>query len=115
MLDSVFLPSLPMLLLTQLSPDHARDAARLHIAGQPGTFLTSLGPDVLTVIYQALSQSPVGFGFAAMVKGAPAVGADTMTMAGYISATNSIGRLFVEILMNDTVRFLKLPCLARRG
>jgi GNAT superfamily N-acetyltransferase len=90
-----------MLLLTPLAPDHAPDAARLHIAGQPGTFLTSLGYDVLVVIYRALSQSQVGFGFTARMAevaggplGAPAV---QPAVAGYISATTSIGRLFVEI------------------
>ncbi|MEZ4658511.1 MAG: hypothetical protein R2911_13150 [Caldilineaceae bacterium] len=43
-----------------LQPVHARDAARLHIAGQPGTFLTSLGPPVLTVFYDSLPRSAKG-------------------------------------------------------
>src|SRR4051794_17725984 len=50
--------------LVKLSSRHAEDAARLHIAGQPGTFLTSLGPDVLTILYRALPESATGFGYA---------------------------------------------------
>ena len=55
--------------IVPLAADHAVDAARLHIDGQPGTFLTRLGPEVLTVLYRALSQSPVGFGFADLTPG----------------------------------------------
>ena len=51
--------------IVPLDPAHAAAAARLHIDGQPGTFLTRLGPEVLTVLYRALPQSPAGFGFAA--------------------------------------------------
>lgn len=52
--------------IVQLASDFAAEAAQLHIAGQPDTFLTRLGPDVLTVLYRALPQSPVGFGYAAI-------------------------------------------------
>ncbi|MCB0145411.1 MAG: hypothetical protein KDE50_36345, partial [Caldilineaceae bacterium] len=69
-----------------LQPTHARAAARLHIAGQPGTFLTSLGPQVLTVFYESLPRAAVGLGFAAV---------DNTQMLGFVSATTSVGRLFV--------------------
>ncbi len=61
----------------------------LHIAGQPGTFLTSLGPDVLTALYRALPTTRAGFGFAVV--------ADTGVVLGFISATTGVGPLFVEI------------------
>lgn len=86
-----------MLLITPLAPAHALDAARLHIAGQPGTFLTSLGPDVLVVIYRALSQSRTGFGYSALIDQPASAGGSQPTVAGYISATTSIGGLFVEM------------------
>lgn len=72
-----------------LAPHHAPDAARLHIAGQPGTFLTSLGPEVLTALYAALPTTRAGFGFAAVD--------DTGAVLGFISATTGVGSLFVEI------------------
>ena len=71
-----------------LAPIHAADAARLHIAGQPGTFLSSLGPDVLSALYHALPRTRAGFGFAAVDDGA---------LLGFISATTGVGKLFAEI------------------
>ena len=72
-----------------LAPIHAADAARLHIAGQPGTFLSSLGPDVLSALYHALPRTRAGFGFAAV--------ADDGALLGFISATTGVGKLFAEI------------------
>lgn len=93
--------------IVPLAPEHAQTAARLHIAGQPGTFLTSLGPDVLTVFYSALSQSPAGFGFAAVEDN----GKNEMTV-GFVSATTSVGKLFIEMGTKHIVRFL--PPLLKR-
>ena len=75
--------------IVPLAPTHAADAARLHIAGQPGTFLTALGPGVLTAIYGALPRTRAGFGFAAVE--------DDGALLGFISATVGVGKLFVEI------------------
>jgi ribosomal protein S18 acetylase RimI-like enzyme len=68
---------------------HAADAARLHIAGQPGTFLTSLGPAVLTALYRSLPATRAGFGFAAVD--------NDDALLGFVSATTSVGKLFIEI------------------
>lgn len=87
-----------------LAPVHAADAARLHILGQPGTFLTSLGADVLAVIYRTLPASPVGFGYAA-VDGAGRV-------AGFAAVTTSTGRLFGEMATRRLGQLLP-PLLAR--
>ena len=108
--------------IVQLSRTHAADAARLHIAGQPGTFLTSLGPSVLTVFYQALPQSPAGFGFAAIddsgrvaldqtrpVKTHNSISPITL---GFVSATTSVGALFIELGTRRIGQFLP-PLLAR--
>ena len=90
-----------------LQPTHARAAARLHIAGQPGTFLTSLGPQVLTVFYESLPRAAVGLGFAAV---------DNTQMLGFVSATTSVGRLFVELGTRRAGLFLPplLACFARQ-
>ena len=73
-----------------LAPTHAADAAALHIAGQPGTFLTSLGPGVLTALYRALPATRAGFGFAAVAD-------DAAPLTGFISATTGVGRPFLVI------------------
>lgn len=87
-----------------LRPEHAADAARLHIAGQPDTFLTSLGVDVLTVVYRSLPTLPSGFGYVATDERGRVV--------GFVSATTSIGRLFLEI-GTRRLRQLLPPLLAQ--
>ncbi len=72
-----------------LSPEHAMDAARLHLAGQPGTFLSTLGIGVLTALYRTLPRTRAGFGFAAV--------ASDGTLLGFISATTGVGKLFAQI------------------
>lgn len=101
--------------IAELASHHATIAARLHIAGQPGTFLTTLGPTVLTVLYQALPQSAAGFGFAAMST------ADTglrdrspvdPSPVGFIAATTSTSRLFLSLGTRHLHQFVP-PLLMR--
>lgn len=94
------------LTVVRLAPEHASDAARLHILGQPGAFLTSLGADALTALYRTLPQSPVGFGFAAVDPACP------QRVLGFVSATTSVGALFVEMGTRRLPAFL--PPLLRR-
>ncbi|MEZ4677891.1 MAG: GNAT family N-acetyltransferase [Caldilineaceae bacterium] len=114
--------------IVELSHSHAAAAAHLHIAGQPGTFLTSLGADVLTVFYGTLSQSTTGFGFAALASAATAgttteivISHDTSTkvhsdetpgVMGFIAATTSTGHLFFELGTRHLAQFL--PVLLRQ-
>ncbi|NJN83336.1 MAG: hypothetical protein HC802_14335 [Caldilineaceae bacterium] len=74
----------------------------MHIAGQPGTFLTSLGPDVLTVLYRGLPTSTVGFGYGAT----SAANAANDKLLGFVSATTSVGRLFAELALKQIGQFL---------
>ncbi len=96
-----------------LDPTHATDAARLHIAGQPNTFLTSLGPEVLTTFYRALPQSPTGFGFTAIADAANMTASpQSKIVLGFISATTSTGQLFLQLGTRHLPAFL--PPLLRR-
>ena len=102
--------------IVELAPSHAEAAAQLHIAGQPGTFLTSLGPEVLTVLYQALPQSPVGFGYVAVADSFIIAANSDLDSAlrtshstliqGFVSATTSVGRLFGEMGTRRVTQFL---------
>lgn len=110
--------------IISLDPTHAAVAARLHMAGQPNTFLTNLGPAVLTTFYRVLPQSPTGFGFAALAPVAtqhpPASGQVNATrnpqpathLIGFISATTSTGQLFLQLGTRHLPAFL--PPLLRR-
>ena len=108
-------PTHPPIQISPLAPAHADRAAALHVAGQPGTFLTALGPDVLAVLYRVLPVSPVGFGFvAAFEEGAP---------LAFAAVTTSTGRLFVEmgtrrlpaLLPPLLTRFVQQPSLIVRS
>ena len=102
--------------ITTLDPTHAADAARLHIAGQPNTFLTTLGPDVLTTFYRALPQSPTAFGFTAIEDTVAAQSKiqnpKSKMLVGFISATTSTGQLFLQLGTRHLPAFL--PPLLRR-
>ncbi len=101
-----------------LDPTHAAAAARLHIAGQPASFLTSLGPAVLTTLYRALPQSSAGFGFTALATPSqPASQAQSTivvadSVMGFVSATTSTGRLLMDLGTRHLPAFV--PPLLRR-
>lgn len=93
-----------------LEPLHAHDAARLHIEGQPGTFLSELGPGILEIVYEKLPRTDAGFGFAAV---SPACRDGRPVVIGFVSAATSVGGLFFQ---TATARAGKLmPRLATRG
>ncbi|MCC6166226.1 MAG: GNAT family N-acetyltransferase [Caldilineaceae bacterium] len=84
--------------IVPLAACHAARAARLHEAGQPGTFLTSLGPGVLTALYRALPATTAGFGFAAPAGDASEKDAPVdAPPLGFVAAATSVGRLFVQV------------------
>lgn len=74
----------------QLTAAHARCAARLHMAGQPGTFLTQLGLDALTSIYSVLPQA--GFGFVVDRQSG-----SQSQIGGFISGASGIGGLMFRL------------------
>ena len=51
--------------LEPLTPDDAAAGAAIHIEGQPGTFLTRLGPAFLAVMYRGLASAPDCYGIVA--------------------------------------------------
>lgn len=95
--------------LAPLDASHARVAAQLHIAGQPGTFLTQLGEDALTLFYAALPQA--GFGFAAL-NSPPSTAAAAAHLVGFISGTAGLGAVLRACLLgNRGQRGLRLAWL----
>lgn len=72
-----------------LKAEHAPIAAEIHIEGQPGTFLTSLGKEFLTVLYAQICVSPWGFGYVALSDG---------QVVGLVAAAVRTSALFKEIV-----------------
>jgi ribosomal protein S18 acetylase RimI-like enzyme len=113
-LDSVDPPV--TLYLERLVPHHAPDVARLHFDAQRGTFLSALGPDILQIVYEKLPATEFGFGFAIT---APASGDGLRVPVGFVSATTSVGGLFVRTGLTSAgrlaprllVRYLRSPVL----
>jgi ribosomal protein S18 acetylase RimI-like enzyme len=105
--------------LERLAPQHALDAARLHVAAQPGTFLTALGPDILQIVYERLPSTTVGFGFAVT---SAACSDERPVTIGFVSATTSVGSLFIQTGLSRAgslaprliVRYLRHPALIGR-
>jgi GNAT superfamily N-acetyltransferase len=64
-------------------------AAAIHIEGQPNTFLSSLGPDVVAKLFDYTTRSPHGFGFVAIEGG---------EVIGFVVGTESNARLFPDVL-----------------
>lgn len=78
-----------------LQPAHAREAAELHAEGQPGTFLTSLGPRFLRVLYREFVHLPSVYGFEAVADG---------QVVGMVTGTSDTGALFRELLRRAWLR-----------
>lgn len=83
--------------IVPLDRTHAATAAELHAAGQPGTFLTSLGPAFLRALYTAIPASPYGFGFAALDPGGG-------EMIGVVAGSTNTSDLFRDIALRQVWR-----------
>ena len=55
--------------ITELLPEHASQMAELHISGISTGFISSLGIDFVTALYEAIAQNKSSFGFVARENG----------------------------------------------
>jgi len=81
--------------------EHAAVAAELHAAGQPGTFLTSLGPAFLRALYEQMAESALCFGY---------VAAEGAEVVGVVTGAVDSGAVFKELVLKRGHR-LVLPVL----
>jgi ribosomal protein S18 acetylase RimI-like enzyme len=84
-----------------LRQEDAHPAALLHIEGQPGTFLTALGPNFLDAFYTELGASTGAYGFVAV---------EADKVIGVVVGTTDTHALFKEIILKHGLR-LALPAL----
>lgn len=86
-------------MINSLQKEHAAQVARLHIAGISSGFISSLGERFVTVLYEAIAESPHGFGFVAEDEG---------KVAGFVAFTTDINQLYKSILFKKGLRFVFL-------
>lgn len=93
--------------ITKLLPEHAPEVAQLHISGIPTGFISSLGINFVTFLYEAIAESPSAFGFVAEHEN---------KVVGFIAFTTNVGQLYKSILRKHGLGFIfiliqKIFCL----
>jgi len=69
---------------------HAKAIAKLHIEGINEGFISSLGIDFVTALYEALAQSRSSFGFAAE---------EENSILGFIAFTSNLNKLYKSVVL----------------
>lgn len=83
-----------------LRAEHAHDVAALHIQGINTGFISSLGINFVTALYEAIAQSNSSFGFAAEdING---------KVLGFVTFTTNLGNLYKSIITKKGWRFALL-------
>ena len=82
--------------IEELSAQQCQAVARLHIVGIKAGFISSLGIDFLTVLYEAIAESEFGFGFVARENG---------VTVGFIAMTTNLGKLYKSIVLKNGLKF----------
>ena len=82
-----------------LTAEHAPDVAALHIQGIHTGFISSLGHNFVTALYEAIAQSSSSFGYAAE---------DNGRVLGFVTFTTNLNRLYKSIIAKRGWRFALL-------
>ncbi len=82
--------------ITRLLPEHAAQVAQLHIIGVSEGFITSLGIDFVTSLYQAMAKSEFFFGF---------VAEKDNKVLGFAAFTISLSSLYKSVILNNALKF----------
>ncbi|GAI39468.1 unnamed protein product [marine sediment metagenome] len=85
--------------ITELLPEHAFQTAKLHISGISTGFISSLGIDFVTALYEAVAKSKSSFGFVAEENG---------KLLGFVAFTTNINKLYKSVILKKGWRFALL-------
>jgi len=80
-------------------PEHARAVAELHISGIHTGFISSLGLDFVTALYEAIAASGFSFGL---------VAEDKEKVVGFVVFTTDINKLYRSALLKGGLHFIFL-------
>jgi predicted ATP-grasp superfamily ATP-dependent carboligase/ribosomal protein S18 acetylase RimI-like enzyme len=75
--------------VTKLLPEHAEEVARLHISGIHTGFISSLGIDFVTFLYEAIAESESAFGFVAQ---------RNAEVVGFVAFTTNVNVLYKSVI-----------------
>ena len=84
------------MLTRKIKSEESFQIARLHIDGIPTGFISSLGERFVTVLYEAIADSPYGFGFVAEENG---------KVLGFVAFTTDINQLYRSIIFQKGIKF----------
>jgi ribosomal protein S18 acetylase RimI-like enzyme len=82
-----------------LQKDNVRYAAKLHIQDIDTGFISSLGIDFVTALYEAIAQSKASFGF---------VAEEEDRVLGFVAFTTDLNKLYKSVILKKGLRFALL-------
>ena len=86
-------------LIIKLLPEHACQLAKLHISGISTGFISSLGLDFVTALYETIAESSTSFGFIAEKNG---------KVVGFVAFTSNLHNLYKSVILKKGVHFAVL-------
>jgi len=81
--------------IAPLLPEHARAVAELHITGIKTGFISSLGVEFVTALYEAIAKSTYGYGFVALREG---------EVVGFAAFATHLGGLYKSVVFKHGLR-----------
>jgi len=82
--------------IDKLETRHAKEIAKLHIQGISTGFISSLGVDFVTALYEAIAQSKSSFGFVAQ---------QANKTVGFVAFAVNINKLYMSVVLRKGLRF----------
>jgi len=82
--------------VVEIKSEHAPDIARLHIMGIDTGFISSLGIDFVTALYEAIAQSKDSFGFVAEENG---------RVLGFVAFASNVKKLYKSVILKKGLKF----------
>jgi ribosomal protein S18 acetylase RimI-like enzyme len=83
-------------IITGIKPEYAKDIADLHIEGLSTGFISSLGNEFVTALYEAISQDKSSFGFLAK---------QNDDILGFVAFTENLDKLYKSVVLKKGLRF----------
>jgi len=79
-----------------ITTQKAKDIAALHVQGIHTGFISSLGINFITALYEAIAQSKAGFGFTAE---------QNNKVLGFVAFTTNLNKLYKSVILKKGLRF----------